>query len=248
MRRFRFKGEAERLAPGSASPPNLGTPDMGLPSLSVLSPNSVLGMPNGVEPPRPLGPMFAESSVLTRSGLEIQSGDPGLSRRLDDCADHGVIALHGRSVPGYGAVIAEIAVGPSGVYLIDVKHCRSSNQAEGHELSSSRKLAPKSLLSGRERTRIMTKMAWQMEVVRSVLDGLPDARVAAGQPMLALVGAKWGPRRSPLLVDGIYVAWPAKIAKYVSRGGTLSRSSIARIAERLAAELPSVTNGAALQR
>jgi hypothetical protein len=192
--------------------------------------------------------MFVDSAILTSAGRDFPTGDPGLSRRLDDCADEGVIALHGRSVPGYGAVIAEIAVGPSGVYLIDVKHCRSNNQPDGHSHTSSHKLAPRSLLSGREWTRLMTKMAWQMEVVRSVLDGLPDARVAAGQPMLALVDAKWGPRRAPLLIDGIYVAWPARIAKCVSRGGALSRSSIERIAERLAAELPSVTNGAALQR
>jgi hypothetical protein len=191
--------------------------------------------------------MVADSSVLTRAGREITSGDPGLSRRLDDCADRGVISLHNRSVPGYGAVIAEIAVSPSGVYLIEVKHCRKSDQADGHSLASSRRLGPKSLLTDRERTRIVTKMAWQMEVVRSVLDGLPDARVAPGQPMLALVDAKWGPRRTPLIIDGIYVAWPAKIAKCVSRSGTLSRSSIERIAERLAAELPSVANGAALQ-
>jgi hypothetical protein len=243
VRKFRLTGQADHLIPESASPP-----DLEFPTLSGLSPNSVLGVTHGDERPEPVGPMFGDSSVLTRPGPEVPSGDPGLSRRLDDCAEQGVIALHGRSVPGYGAVIAEIAVSPSGVYLIDVKHCRRSNQADGHSPSSSRTLAPKSLLSGRERTRIMTKMAWQMEVVRSVLDGLSDARMAPGQPMLALVDAKWGPRRTPLLIDGIYVAWPAKIAKVVSRGGPLSRSSIERIAERLAAELPSVTNGAALQR
>jgi hypothetical protein len=209
--------------------------DIGIPNLSVLSSQQV-------------GPMFADSSALWRAAREVSSSDPNLSRRLDGCADKGVIALHARSVPGYGAVIAEIAVGPSGVYLIDVKHCLRSNGEDDHSPSAGRRLAPKTLVTGRERTRIMMKMAWQMEVVKSVLDGLPEAHMSPGQPMLALIDAKWGPRRTPLLIDGIHVAWPENIAKVVSRPGTLGRSSIARIAERLSAELPSVTNGAALQR
>ena len=158
----------------------------------MLSPNSVIGATQGDERHRPVGSIVADSPILTWASREIASVDPGLSRRLDDCADRGVMSLHGRSVPGYGAVIAEIAVGPSGVYVIDVKHCRKNDQAHGHSLSSSRRLAPKSLLSDRERTRIVTKMAWQMEVVRSVLDGLTDARVGARTTNVGAGGCQMG--------------------------------------------------------
>jgi hypothetical protein len=174
------------------------------------------------------------------------TGDRALTSRLDACADRGVIALFDRSVPGYTATIAAIAIGPSGVYLIDVKHCHGGGLEPEDSVSAFWNVAPKPLVSGQERTQIVLKMAWKMEVVRSVLDGLPEARVAPGQPMLALVGAKWGPFRSPVDVDGIYVAWPEKIAKVVSGHGPLSRSSVARIAERLAAELPSAKSRAAV--
>lgn len=113
-------------------------------------------------------------------------------------------------------------------------------------MSVFRKLAPKPLVDAQERTQIVSKMAWQMEVVRSILDGLPEARVAPGQPMLALVGAKWGPFRSPVDIDGIYVAWPEEIARVVSGRGPLSRPSVAKIAERLEAELPSARSGVAV--
>jgi hypothetical protein len=158
--------------------------------------------------------------------------------QLDDCVKRGVIALHDRWAPDYRARITEVAIGPSGIYVIDVKRYESTAVEKDQPGSGVKRRSPRLLVSERERTDLVSKIAWQMGIVRCALDGLSEARGAAGQPMLALVGAKWGPLHSEIDIDGVFVASPEKIAKVVSRPGTLSKSAVQRIAHRLAAELP----------
>jgi hypothetical protein len=161
-----------------------------------------------------------------------------MRNRLDGCANQGVIALHDRLILGYGVTIAAIAIGPSGVYVIDLKEDGVGTARSNRIGSRSNGRLPRLLVNGQERTELVLKMAWQMDVVRSALDGLPEARGARGQAMVAFVGAKWALLRSGVDVDGVLVAWPQKIAKVVSRPGKLSRTTVARIAERIAAALP----------
>jgi hypothetical protein len=192
------------------------------------------------------GPLLIDGSDLCQTDNVFSSGKlPSfggrvrevMRNRLDGCANRGVIALHNRLVLGYGVTIAAIAIGPSGVYVIDVKEDAGSG---GNSRIGSRfdRRPARLLVNGQERTELVLKMAWQMDVIRSTLDGLPEARGAPGQPMLAFVGAKWALLRSGVDIDGVLAAWPQKIAKIVSRPGKLSTTAVARIAEHLAAVLP----------
>jgi hypothetical protein len=178
---------------------------------------------------------FSSSGKLPSSGGTVQEV---MRNRLDGCANQGVIALHHRLVLGYGVTIAAIAIGPSGVYVIDVKEDEAGTAGGNRIGSRSNRRPARLLVNGQERTDLVLKMAWQMDVVRSALDGLPEARGARGQAMLAFVGAKWALLRSGVDIDGVLVAWPQKIAKIVSRPGKLTRTTVARIAEQLAAALP----------
>jgi hypothetical protein len=193
------------------------------------------------------GPLLIDGSDLCQTDNVFSSGKLPSSvgrvrevmrNRLDGCVNRGVLALHERLVLGYGVTIAAIAVGPSGVYVIDVKEDEGGIAGSSRIGSRSNRRPARLLVNGQERTELVLKMAWQMDVVRSALDGLPEARGAPGQPMLAFVGAKWALLRSGVDIDGVLAAWPQKIAKVVSRPGKLSTTAVARIAEHLAAVLP----------
>jgi hypothetical protein len=193
------------------------------------------------------GPLLIDGSDLCQTDNVLSSGKlPSfggrvrevMRNRLDGCANRGVIALHDRLVLGYGVTIAAIAIGPSGVYVIDVKEDGGGIAGSSRIGSRSNRRPGRLLVNGQERTELVLKMAWQMDVVRSALDGLPEARGAPGQPMLAFVGAKWALMRSGVDIDGVLAAWPQKIAKVVSRPGKLSTTAVARIAGHLAAVLP----------
>ena len=184
------------------------------------------------------GPLLLGGPGLHTPGRSsLTMGRSEVGRRLDACANRGVIALHDRFMPGYSGTIAEMAIGPSGVYVIGVKEQANSplERAAGPGLQRrSTRFVPNDW----ERYELVLNMAWQMDMVRSALDGLLEARGAPGQPMLALIGAKRSLLRSAVDIDGVLVAGPQKIAKIVSRPGKLSRSTVAIIAEHLALELP----------
>ena len=58
----------------------------------------------------------------TRAWDNGADGERAVARRLDALIDRGVIALHDRRVPGSSANIDHIAVGPSGIYVMDAKY------------------------------------------------------------------------------------------------------------------------------
>lgn len=186
------------------------------------------------------GPLLLDrSSRLDVPGLwpSRAIGQEVVCRCLDACASRGVIVLHNRFAPGHSGVIAEMAIGPSGIYVIDIKQYEPG-AAERGEASRLKRRTPRFFVSDGERTELVLNMAWRMDVVRRALRGLPEAQGAPGQPIIAVIDAKWALMHSTVEIDGILLARPEKIAKIVSQPGKLSRSAVERIAERLDAQLP----------
>jgi hypothetical protein len=189
--------------------------------------------------PRTGGLLLAVTSEpqTTKAWSTGATGEQIVGECLDALADRGVIALHDRNVPGSTGNIDEIAIGPSGVYVIDVKHYEGRAVKKDLPGSIFRSRLPRLLVGGRDRTKLVSKMAWQMDVVRSALDELPEARFVPGQAMLTFVGAQWGLFRSAFDIDGVWVGWPKEMAKVVSRPGALDSETVQRIAELLSYKL-----------
>ena len=117
----------------------------------------------------------------TRAWSTGTAGERIVGECLDGLADRGVIALHDRNIPGSRGNIDEIAIGPSGVYVIDVKHYEGGVVTRDLPGSIFRSRTPRLIIGGRDRTKLVSKMAWQMDVVRSALEELPGRAFCAGK-------------------------------------------------------------------
>jgi hypothetical protein len=164
-------------------------------------------------------------------------GEQAVAARLARVSTKGVITLHDRRIPGTKANIDHIAVGPSGIFVIDSKVVtgKISTRTTGPIFNRG---PTKLFVGGRNKSRDVESMARQVSVVRNALGDLPSTAGIALTPMLALVGAEVGLFESPRTVQGVWVGWPKALARVVSRPGPLSPDVVHRIVKIIAARLP----------
>jgi len=161
------------------------------------------------------------------------TGERAVGRRLEELRDKDVITVHDRKVPRSSANIDHIAVGPSGVYVIDAKYRETGRvtvRRTGLFGSGPRQL----WVGGRNCTGLVEKMPWQVDVVKGALSHLSEAVDLAVRPMLTFVNADWGLFPSAVDMDGVLVVWPKEMAKVVSQPGDVLPEAARRVAEHLA--------------
>jgi hypothetical protein len=164
-------------------------------------------------------------------------GEQAVAARLARVTSKGVISLHDRRIPGSKANIDHIAVGPSGIFVIDSKVVsgKISTRATGPIFNRG---PAKLFVGGRDKSRDIQGMGRQVSVVRNALDDLPWAAGIALTPMLAFVGAEVGLFENPRTVQGVWVGWPKALARTVCRPGPLSQDVVHQIVTTIAARLP----------
>jgi hypothetical protein len=147
-----------------------------------------------------------------------------------------VIVLHDRRVRGRSrANIDHIAIGPTGVTVIDTKSSRGRVQLATAGIINRREQL---LVNGRDRTSQLDSLQRQMERAAGVLvhNDAGDVSVfgALCFPFMRREWLHYSRTRDGLIT----VDDPAHIAKLVKRAGPLHADEIARLAETLAAAFP----------
>jgi len=171
----------------------------------------------------------------TKSWSTGALGEEIVGRRLNALCDRGVIAIHDRRAPRGWANIDHIAVGPSGVYVIDTK--RHVDQRIHVVSSSVGARAPQLMVGKWNKTQYVSKMGWQVDVVRGMVGDLGEVPIV---PMLVFVEAQW-----PIWcylglhsdIGGVLVRSPRQMAKVVSKSGPLGAETVERIARRISDRL-----------
>jgi hypothetical protein len=171
-------------------------------------------------------PVVAESQS-TRAWADGAVGERRVGEVLAGCA--GVRVLHDRRLPRTKANIDHLAVGPSGVFVIDAKRYAGGVETRGF----GRQL----FVGNRNRTALVLGMGKQVEAVRAAL--APVEAAAPILPVLCFVGADW-PRffARPLSVQGVTALWPGALAELVARPGQWTPDTIDAVARALALALP----------
>jgi hypothetical protein len=163
-------------------------------------------------------------------------GEELLAKRLDRLADQGVRLLHDRRVPRSRANIDHIAVGPSGVFVIDAKRYkgRPRLRVDGGLF---RPRVTRLFVGTRDCTRLVAGIQAQVDLVSTVLGraGWGEVPVVG---MLCFVEADWPLLGGSFTVEGHHVLWPKKIAEHLLRDQTLSEKTITDLHRALAATLP----------
>ena len=87
---------------------------------------------------------------------------------------------------------------------------------------------------GRDRTRVIEGLGWQVSAVRSAL-GSSEVTVNAA---VCFIEAEWKLFAKPFQLGGVWVTWGTKLAEMIAAPGPLSLAEVTSTAERLAAALP----------
>jgi hypothetical protein len=181
--------------------------------------------------------MMYPEPAHTRVWLLGAKGEEVVGEALDALSDQGVIALHDRRIPGSKANIDHIAVGPSGVFVIDAKHYAGRRVKKDFAGSIFNPGAPQLFIDKRNRTDLVAETAHGMGAVHAALHGSPDALRVPVLPMLTFVKPANTSLRSPIDIAGVWVGRPSAMAKVVSRPGDLSPETVEKIATLLSQKL-----------
>jgi hypothetical protein len=99
-------------------------------------------------------------------------------------------------------------------------------------------------VGGRDRTKIVDGLGWQVEAVRAALGGA-DVPVHAA---LCFIEAEWKLFAKPFQHDGVWVVWAAKLAEMIGAPGPLTLIDVTNVADRLAMALPPAVPTTAIAR
>lgn len=165
----------------------------------------------------------------TRVWATGAEGEARVGARLDGIASDDIRVLHDRRIPGSKANIDHIVVTPSGVWVIDTKRYQSGSPSLRVEGGLLRPRVEKLMVGGRDKSRLVDGVLWQVECVRKEV---PDTPVRG---ILCFVDSEWPLLASGFQVNGVEVLWPRKLVSRLTSPGAVG-IDVADVAQRLAAK------------
>lgn len=176
-------------------------------------------------------PQIDPESQATKAWKVGAEGEQRVAEVLAGVA--GVEVLHDRLMPGSrSANIDHIAVGPSGVFVIDAK--KYTGKIEARDAGGWFKTDERLYVNNRDRTKTVDGVLRQVEAVAGLLvDTHPEVPVRG---VLCFIGCDWGWFMRAKHVKGVTAIWPTALADHVSVDGVHAGSVVA-VAEFLRTSL-----------
>lgn len=159
-------------------------------------------------------------------------GEQRLAKYLVSAVGDRAVLLNDRAVKGTRGNVDHIVIASSGVWIIDAKNYAGlvEHRNVGGWFNPDFRLVVK----GRDQTKLVHGLAWQIEAVRKALAG-GDVPIYAA---LCFTDAEWRLFAKPIYHDGILVTWAKKLAELVAAPGPLSEDMIFEVADRLMTAMP----------
>lgn len=171
----------------------------------------------------------------TQAWLKGGVGEQRVGDRFAKLGDT-VIALHDRCVPRSRANIDHVVIGPSGVFVVDTKRYAGAKIAlrrSGGFLSPCREQL---MVRGRDQTKMVEAMQWQVSAVRTALAGSPFADVPISAVLCFVDGEL--PFSGKIDIGDVRVRGPKGSARFVAQDGPLDANARQQLARHLADRLP----------
>lgn len=179
-------------------------------------------------------PQITPESQSTRAWKVGAEGERRVAEVLEQAA--GIEVLHDRLVPGSRANIDHIAIGPSGVFVIDAK--KYTGQIEVRDVGGLFRTDQRLYVNNRDRTKVVDGVLHQVDVVRTALgDDFSDVPVRG---VLCFVGCEWGWIMRTKSIKDVTALWPTALPNHVAVAG-LHAERIGGIADRLRTNLRPAT-------
>ena len=122
---------------------------------------------------------------------------------------------------------------PSGVWVIDAKNYQG--KVERRDLGGWSKVDNRLYVAGRNRSRLVEGLAWQIDAVKAALDD-NDVFIHAA---LCFTDASWKLFAKPFRIGNVWVTWADALAELIGAPGPLVREDVLRVAKQLGATLRS---------
>jgi hypothetical protein len=182
--------------------------------------------------------LLSDDPQSTRAWAKGSEGERRMARRLTNDLEDRAVLLHDRKVPGTRGNIDHLAVAASGIWVIDAKHYtgRVQQRDVGRWLKADRRL----YVGGRDRTKAVEGLGWQVDAVRKAMAGVRPS-TAAEVPVhavLCFIEAEWKFFPKPLFQSGVWVTWAKKLVEMIGAPGPLSEEMVTAFAGRLSRALP----------
>jgi hypothetical protein len=144
----------------------------------------------------------------TRAWSVGAAGEQVVGSRLDAIASESVQVLHDRRIPGTRANIDHLVVTAAGVWVVDAKKYKGRPELR-IEGGIFRPRVEKLVVGGRDKTKLVDGVRWQMDHVRTVVGDVPVRGV------LCFVEADWPLIGGSFEMRDVHVLWPKKLIKHL---------------------------------
>lgn len=179
----------------------------------------------------PVVNFLADDPQSTRAWARGSEGERRLAAHLERTLGEKAMLLHDRKVPRTRGNLDHVAVAASGVWVIDAKNYggRVERRDVGGWFTTDYRL----FVGGRNRTRLVEGLDWQVNAVKSAL---ADIEVPV-HGALCFTDATWGIFAKPFQIGTVWVTWADALAPLIAARGELERDEIMHVASRLSRAL-----------
>lgn len=179
---------------------------------------------------------FSDEPATTTAWAAGAEGERRVGACLDGLAGRGVVVLHDRRVPRSRANLDHVAVGPSGVFVVDAK--RYCGRVARRDVGGWFRRDVRLYVGRRDCSKLVASSVRQAVAVRERLAGCQAAEGVPVVAVLCFVDAEWALFAKPFTLDAVHVAWPDATADLVARPGPLPPERVDAVAAAVAAAFP----------
>ena len=179
---------------------------------------------------------LSDDPQSTKAWAAGSEGERRLAAHLQTTVGDRALLLHDRKVRGTRANIDHLVVAASGIWVVDAK--RYQGLVERRYVGGLFRADPRLYVGGRDRSKLLEGLDWQVGAVQNVLGGA-DLPIHAA---LCFVDAEWKLWSKPFQLSGVWVTWPKRLAEMIAEPGPLTPTELTDIGQRLAEGLVAASN------
>jgi hypothetical protein len=174
----------------------------------------------------------------TQVWLKGAAGERRVAEAMSALAEHYVYALHDRAIPRSRANIDHIAIGASGVFVVDAKNYPGASLSVRREGGWGRPVQESLMVRGRRRNDLVAGLAAPVFAVQESLGGEPALAQLRVTGVLCFLGANWPLFPRTMTVADIPVVGLTGLRRQLLAEGSVSQDVRYRAYCRLAERLP----------
>lgn len=185
----------------------------------------------------PLVEALSGPKQTTQAWAKGADGEERLGSFLERELTGEAIVIHDRRMPGRKANIDHIAVGPSGVWVIDAKNY--TGRVERRDVGGLFRTDFKVFVGGRDQTKLVAEMAPQVAAVAAVLQEVSAFAELPLRGALCFTSSNWGLLNlgKPFAIEEVLVTYPGGLRDAIRKSADLTPETIGRVAARIADQL-----------